>query len=158
MKGRIVMVDYCDKCGWFWERSIQSEYSNTCGCCEICGNKLKPVPKEYYEEFQGIPFMSDEMEQKLIRDLVLTSPNFDQYYFDNAMNIKGQKDDEFNAKMDHGKAILEEQRRVAKCPCCGSCNVSKIGAVTRAISTSLLGLASDMIGKTHKCNNCGTTW
>ena len=152
------MEDYCDKCGWLWQRSIQNEHSNTCAHCEICGNILKPVPQKYYEEFQGILFISNEMKQKLIQDLVLTSPNFDQYYFDNAINIKGQKDAEFNAKMAHGKAILEEQSRVAKCPSCGSCNVSKIGAVNRAISTHFFGLASSKIGKTYKCNNCGTTW
>ena len=152
------MEDYCDKCGWFWQRSIQNEHSNICGYCEICGNMLKPVPKEYYEEFQGILFISDEKKKKLIQDLVLVSPNFDQYYFDNAINIKAQKDDAFCAKMEHGKAILEAQGRVPKCPCCGSTNISKIGAVSRVVSTSFFGLASNKIGKTHKCNNCGTTW
>lgn len=45
-----------------------------------------------------------------------------------------------------------------QCPTCSSTNVSKIGVVNRAVSTSLFGLASSKIGKTHKCNNCGTTW
>ena len=149
------MEDYCDKCGWFWQRSIQNEHSNTCGCCEICGNTLKPVPKEYYEEFQGILFVSNEMKQKLIQDLVLTSPNFDQYYFDNAINIKGQKDAEFNAKMAHGRAILEEQSKRVKCTYCGSSNIRKIGLLNRAISTELWGLGSKKIGKQFHCNNCG---
>ena len=60
--------------------------------------------------------------------------------------------------MAHGKAVLEEQSRVPKCPSCGSSNISKIGTVNRMISTGLFGLASSKIGKTHKCNNCGTTW
>lgn len=47
---------------------------------------------------------------------------------------------------------------VPKCPSCGSSNVSKIGVVNRVVSTTMLGLASSKIGKTHKCNNCGTTW
>lgn len=45
-----------------------------------------------------------------------------------------------------------------KCPTCGSSNISKIGAINRMVSTGLFGLASSKIGKTHKCNNCGTTW
>lgn len=152
------MLDYCDKCGWTWQRSIQNENNGICGNCEICGNQLKPVPNNYYEEFQGIQFLSDEMKHKLIEELVKTSPNFDQYYFDNAINIKGQKDDAFKAKMEHGKAVLEEQSRAVKCPSCGNSNISKIGVINRAVSVGLFGLASSKIGKTHKCNNCGTTW
>ena len=45
-----------------------------------------------------------------------------------------------------------------KCPSCGSSNVSKIGTFNRIVSTGIFGLASSKIGKTHKCNNCGTTW
>ena len=44
------------------------------------------------------------------------------------------------------------------CPYCNSTNVTKIGTVNRAVSVSMLGLASSKIGKTHKCNNCGSTW
>ena len=47
---------------------------------------------------------------------------------------------------------------IPKCPSCGSTNTSKIGTLNRMVSTSLFGLASSKIGKTHKCNNCGTTW
>ncbi|MFG6358370.1 MAG: hypothetical protein K1W26_16365 [Acetatifactor sp.] len=152
------MLDYCDKCGWVWERDIKKKQGETCGKCEICGNQLKPVPNQYYEEFQGIRFLSDIMKQKLIEELVFTSQNFDQYYFDNAIDIKGQKEDIFKAKIDHGKAILEEQSLTPKCPSCGSSNISKIGVVGRAVSFGLVGFASSKIGKTHKCNNCGTTW
>jgi len=47
---------------------------------------------------------------------------------------------------------------VPKCPTCGSTNISKIGVISRAVSISFFGLASSKIGKTHKCNSCGTTW
>lgn len=152
------MLDYCDKCGWVWQRSIQNENNGICGNCEICGNRLKPVPDCYFEDPSFKLLLSDGMKQKLIEELVLTSQNFDQYYFENAINIKGQKDDAFNAKMKHGKAVLAEQARTPKCPSCGSSNVSKIGVVGRAVSFKLVGFASSKIGKTHKCNNCGTTW
>lgn len=58
------------------------------------------------------------------------------------------------------KQIQEKNssNNVPKCPSCGSSNISKIGVVNRVVSTTMFGLASSQIGKTHKCNNCGTTW
>lgn len=47
---------------------------------------------------------------------------------------------------------------IPKCPTCSSTNISKIGTVNRMVSVGLFGLSSSKIGKTHKCNNCGTTW
>ena len=152
------MLDYCDKCGWTWQRDIMHEKDGICGNCEICGNVLKPVPDNYFENPKFKLVLSKEMKQKLIEDLVKTSPNFDQYYFDNAINIKGQKDEAFNAKMTHGKAILEEASRVPKCPTCQSTNIRKMGGVERGASIWAFGLFSKKINKTFKCNSCGYTW
>lgn len=150
------MLEYCDKCGHLWQEDVgKDERYNV---CDICKNHLKKVPDEYFENPNFKLFLSKEMEQKLINDLVLTSPNFEQYYFDHKEEIRGQQKREYYAKMEHGKASLEEKNRVPKCPSCGSANVSKIGVINRAVSTHFLGLASSKIGKTHKCNNCGTTW
>ena len=44
------------------------------------------------------------------------------------------------------------------CPYCNSTNVTKIGTVNRTASVGMFGLASSKIGKTHKCNDCGSTW
>lgn len=61
----------------------------------------------------------------------------------------------------------EEKRRLNKinspvtiveCPYCHSMNTSKISTVSRMTSTAMFGLASKKIGKTHKCNDCGSTW
>lgn len=52
----------------------------------------------------------------------------------------------------------QESSNTPKCPSCGSSNISKIGVVKRVVSTTIFGLASSKIGKTHKCNNCGTAW
>lgn len=52
----------------------------------------------------------------------------------------------------------DKQNCVPTCPICGSTNVNKISMTSRVVSTGLLGLASSKIGKTYKCNNCGSTW
>ena len=87
-----------------------------------------------------------------------TSPEFDQYLFEHRDRDLQQQWAEIDVALEHGKAILKEKSRTPKCPSCGSSNVSKIGVVNRVVSTHFLGLASSKIGKTHKCNNCGTTW
>lgn len=54
--------------------------------------------------------------------------------------------------------IQDPTKPVIECPYCHATNVSRIGFINRAVSTGLLGLASSKIGKTYKCNNCGSTW
>ena len=142
------MLRYCKKCG----RVVLD--SKKCSCCD---SQTYPVPEKYW--LDGLDFLiSNESKALLIEELVKTSPEFDQYLFDHRDEILAKQSAEFNAKMAHGKAILEEQSRVPKCPSCGSSNISKIGTINRMVSTGLFGLASSKIGKTHKCNNCGTTW
>lgn len=52
------------------------------------------------------------------------------------------------AKMD------EEQHPHITCPYCHSANTEKISTVSRAVSVSLVGVASGKIGKQWHCNNC----
>lgn len=152
------MLDYCDKCGWTWQRDIMHEKDGICGNCEICGNVLKPVPDNYFENPKFKLVLSKEMKQKLIEDLVKTSPNFDQYYFDNAINIKGQKDEAFNAKIAHGKSILEETSRVPKCPTCQSTNIRRISTTSKVVNTALWGIFGTKRHKTFHCNSCNYEW
>ena len=140
---------YCKKCG----RLVQN--SKICDCCK---STTYPVPQKYLDEDLSFMTKDPETEQLLIEELVKPSPEFDQYLFDHRDEILAKQSAEFNAKMAIGKAILEEQSRVPKCPSCGSADISKIGVINRVVSTHFLGLGSSKIGKTHKCNNCGTTW
>ena len=141
---------YCKKCGRIlW--TLNDKQVN----CDCCNSIMFDIPNEYIDNFR---WRDSDGKQALIEELVKTSPEFDQYLFDHRDEILAKQSAELNAKLAHGKAILEEQSRVAKCPSCGSSNVSKIGTLNRMVSTDLFGLASSKIGKTHKCNNCGTTW
>lgn len=149
------MLHYCKKCG----RILQQYNGDIRGYkCDCCKSITYPVPEKYLLEGFDIAFKNKESEQLLIEELVKTSPEFDQYLFDHRDEILAKQSAEFDTKMAHGKAVLEENIRIPKCPTCGSTNISKIGTINRMISTGLFGLASSKIGKTHKCNNCGTTW
>ena len=102
--------------------------------------------------------LNDDTKQQFIDEYIKSSPEFDQYLFDHRDEDLNKRRMENRAKLEHGKAILEEQSRTPKCPSCGSSNISKIGVFGRAGAFRLVGFASSKIGKTHRCKNCGTTW
>lgn len=141
-----IMLCYCKKCG----RIIFNMLDENDKKCDCCGTLVHPIPDEYKGNGSYKIYQNDLWEK-----YVKTSPEFDQYLFDHRDEILAKQSAEFNAKMDHGKAILEEQARTPKCTYCGSANIRKIGLLNRAISTELWGLGSKKIGKQYHCNNCG---
>lgn len=147
------MLCYCKKCG----RIAQEEYNEKEQICDYCNSIMQYIPKQFLVGKRGVA-LNDNLKQQFIDEYIKTSPEFDQYLFDHRDEDLFNRRMENKAKLDHGKAILEEQSRIPKCPSCGSSNISKIGVVGRAVSFKLVGFASSKIGKTHKCNNCGTTW
>lgn len=155
------MVFYCKKCG----RQIGFEiWDKRDKICDICHTQLYEIPHEYIDNFR---WRDGDGKQAVIEELVKPSPEFDQYLFDHREENLAKQNAEFNQKMAIGNAIRNGVKpeeafkgnfNVAKCPTCGSTNISKIGLVNRAVSVGVFGLASSKIGKTHKCNSCGTTW
>ena len=47
---------------------------------------------------------------------------------------------------------------IPKCPTCGSTDIKDISTLNRMVSVGAFGLASDKIGKTKECKNCGYKW
>lgn len=147
------MLCYCKKCG----RIIQEEYNNSEQKCDYCNNNLEYIPQQFLIGKRGVA-INDDLKDQFISDYIKSSPEFDQYLFEHREEDMFNKRMSDRAKLAHGASILEEKSRVPKCPTCGSTNTSKIGTVNRAVSVGILGLASSKIGKTHKCNDCGSTW
>lgn len=145
------MLCYCKKCGRIVLCDDFDEQCDYCSCIAY------PVPDEYLGG-KSKGFIKKDLKEQFINDYIKSSPEFDQYLFNHRDEDLHNRRMENEAKLAHGKAILEDQSRVPKCPSCGSANVSKIGVINRAVSFKLVGFASSKIGKTHKCNNCGTTW
>lgn len=145
------MYKFCNKCG---NITLGNKYLEE--KCSICGKVKIPVPLNYIQENEILTDKElDDKKNIIIEELVKTSPEFDQYLFDHRDEILAKQSAEFNAKMEHGKAILEEGSRTLKCTYCGSTNIRKIGLLNRAISIELWGLGSKKIGKQFHCNNCG---
>lgn len=145
------MLCYCKKCG----RVVQEVYGRDKQICDYCNSILEYIPKQFLIKEV---MLNDDTKQQFIDEYIKSSPEFDQYLFDHRDEDLFKRRIENKAKLEHGKAVLEEQARTPKCPSCGSSNISKIGIVGRAVSFNLVGFASSKIGKTHKCNKCGTTW
>jgi len=145
------MLCYCKKCG----RVVQEVYGRDKQICDYCNSILEYIPKQFLIKEV---MLNDDTKQQFIDEYIKSSPEFDQYLFDHRDEGLSKRRMENRARLEHGKAILEERARVPKCPSCGSSNVSKIGVFGRAGAFRLVGFASSKIGKTHKCNHCGTTW
>lgn len=148
-----MILCYCKKCGRFVQR-MSKELNKP---CDYCQSNLFQVPNEYLVDGSGT-VIDKGLKQQFIDEYIKSSLEFDQYLFDHRDEDLAQRRTENRAKLEHGKAVLKEKNRVAQCPSCGSSNVSKIGVINRTVSVGIFGLASSKIGKTHKCNNCGTTW
>lgn len=143
-----LILHYCDKCG-FLEDVFLEEGDSSLHVCRICGGNLKTVPKEY-TDFTGM-IIEPNKEQDFIEKVLKAEPNFDQTAYDERIEYVETCNRQY-------EMLKQEQSNQPKCPYCGSTNISKIGTLNRAVSVGFLGLASSKIGKTHKCNKCGSTW
>ena len=146
------MLCYCKKCGRIILFIIEDKLE-----CDCCHSKVFPVPDEFLVG-ESKMVINKNLKQQFINEYIKTSPEFDQYLFDHRDEILAKQSAEFDAKMAHGKAILEEQSRVPKCPTCQSTNIRKMGGIERGASIYTFGIFSKKINKTFKCQNCGYTW
>ena len=146
------MLCYCKKCGRIILFIIEDKLE-----CDCCHSKVSPVPDEFLVGKSKM-VINKNLKQQFINEYIKTSPEFDQYLFDHRDEILAKQSAEFDAKMAHGKAILEEQSRVPKCPTCHSTNIRKMGGIERGASIYAFGIFSKKVNKTFKCQNCGYTW
>ena len=152
------MLMYCKKCGRMVQRAK---------ICDICGSVTYQVPTQYL--MKDVDFLIDsKLEDQFIEECVKSSPEFDEYLFNNRDRIKAQKSAEYERDMAIGDAIRQGAdvktafrnggQNMPKCPTCGSLNVRHISGGERVTSVGFFGIFSKKINKTFKCCNCGYTW
>lgn len=146
------MLCYCDKCGNICD-AFQDELEDGCYCCQ--NSPLKPIPREYIDNFR---WRDGDGKQAFIEEVVKKSPNLDLYLFEHKDEIIQAKNDDMKAKMAIGRAALNEQANVPKCPTCGSTKVEKISITKKAFGGAMFGLFSSDIRNTMHCKHCGAKW
>lgn len=156
------MLMYCKKCG----RTVIDSKK-----CDICNSITYEVPEEYLLLYNGKIYKNNLNENKkdqFIEECIKSSPEFDEYLFNNRDKIKAQKSAKYEQAMAIGNAIRQGAdvktafhnggQNMPKCPTCGSTNIKRISGTKRWLSAGLFGLASSNIGKSMCCQNCGYKW
>ena len=120
----------CNKCSIHKDIKITESFDGICKCCK---NKM-----EYLGTFDCNSDLTPSQKEERNRI----------------------KRDQLKHEREHEELLeaIKQNNNTPKCPTCHSTNISKIRTLNRMVSVGLFGLASSKIGKTHKCNNCGTTW
>ena len=139
--------------------------------CDICGSICYPIPDKYLLVWNGEidhDTIDKNKKDQFIEECVKSSPEFDEYLFNNRDRIKAQKFAEYERDMAIGDAIRQGAdvktafrnggQNMPKCPTCGSTNIRRMSGVERGASIAAFGLFSKKINKNFKCNNCGCTW
>lgn len=158
----------CLKCG-----NTQAPYDGNKGNCIICNSKMVQIPDGYGfsdEEIENFFSSSnnsnfneywEQNEQYLFDEIISKSPEFDINLYNNRDSILKQKEQQQEATITHGKAILEGRDKGNKCgvecPYCHATNVKKITNTSKAVHTAVFGIFSmSRNSKNFHCNNCNS--
>ena len=148
-------MKYCSKCGReLFDKDIECD---KCKSIDFISEKeCKEIIREINNAnmFSKKKLLKDHI-YKMVNDFIINKPK--NYFAQHITNSNNESNEEyFNRINQH--TIKQSTKHNIHCPYCNSTNVTKIGTVNRAVSVGMLGLASSKIGKTHKCNDCGSTW
>ena len=127
---------YCKKCGRIIYKLDSEE--KVCDCCKSC---VYPIPDEYSGR-GGYSLWQDDLRDKYVK----TSPEFDEYFFNN-------RDDILEKKSTH---VSSFNQPTVVCPYCKSTNTTKITATAKMVNTALFGLFGTKRNKQWHCNKCGS--
>lgn len=142
-----------------------------CGCADIMD---KYEYKELYERFKNASFKEQERlrqseeykticKYKFIIDTKNT-PEMRKAQSTRDKQIAKQREKEYRESLQNRfqhkqveEKCLQEQPNTPKCPICQSTDLAKISTAKKAGKIILFGIfgAGD-VGKTWKCNNCGS--
>lgn len=128
----------------------QSPYFNEKLFNEYC----YPPDPDYYYAFRYDKYCELTGESRAGQALTPEEEIKQQAEFEEQMR---QAEVHYYVQAARDKEIAERDKNKPKCPTCGSTNLHKISSVGKAAKVGLFGIfgAGDL-GKTWKCNNCGS--
>ena len=145
----------CVECGK--EFSDRAESCPNCGCPTSDTKRherelkimLEPVVQEYAAKFKCKECGGTEFH--LVNTALFLCGKCSNC--DGTCSVIRELTDE-ERSVEKYKIQAERESRMPHCPFCNSTNLKKIGAGSRLLSVSTLGLAGAKMGKTYHCNNC----
>lgn len=149
-----LILCYCEKCGQInaiSNKELDNIKEEKCVSCDNIGY-YKIVPHEYLTG--GGLGIKTELNDRFIENIVKSSPNFDQEFWNRREAFKEvQKHNDELFKNDKIK-----QENIPTCPTCHSTNIKRVSGTSKAISVVMFGLLSQKVKKQFHCNNCGYEW
>lgn len=97
-----------------------------------------------------------EEAKKILKEIKQEEAKQEQIHYEKEQQWRIQQ-----ARKEHEiylKKVETGEIKVPKCPTCQSTKITKISTLKRIASVDMLGVASNNIGKTFKCDNCGYKW
>ena len=138
-------IRYCPKCG---EIALTSMRPNE--KCLYCGTILQDTEYICYDVIER-GNLKPEIRKAIFEKYIKNSP----LYSEEA--VKDREEKESRERLNLPSSYKPKDDNTPKCPICQSTNLSKITNTRKAGKIALFGIfgAGDL-GKTWKCNNCGS--
>lgn len=143
------MFVYCKKCGLI--KNIKSQNS----VCPVCDTQLLAVPAEYLTA-SGIMFTSQSARTEF-ENQIKASPEYDETIASQKQAVLAQKEKAHKQEVEKNVLEYKSTRPQKCCPVCHSTSLTKISNVGKVAKVGVFGiLGAGDLGKTWKCNTCGS--
>lgn len=145
----------CPKCG---DSYSNVEYRNTSGKCTYCDTELVKTDA-IWDDYSKI-YDADDMKTAT-RIFTNEYGNFqfsDSAYDDRMRKIKAEKELRKSKQKVNKSKVSSSTVNIPKCPTCGSTNVRKISAVSKAGGMFMFGIFSKTAKSQFECKDCGYKW
>lgn len=141
----------CPECG--------KEISDKAKCCIHCGYPLDEISSNEYKDISTRECLTEKEDTHNFSQKINSSfdkINYTQKQPETLRDLVQKRDSETK-----NIEIVESQpipKPTPKCPTCGSTDISKISATSKAVSVGLFGIFSPKIRKQFHCNSCKYEW